>query len=67
MSEQDLIELAADCKNRIDKKNELIKDLTKIIFMLYGLIRRGLETSDDAFFEEARSVISEWFDERFDF
>ena len=67
MSEQELIELAADCKNRIEEKNELIKDLTKIIFMLYGLIRRGLETDDHAFFEEARSVISEWFDERFDF
>ena len=65
-TEQDMLELAQDFKNRIEKKNEKISKLTKTLFMLYGLIRRGLEVQDDALFEESRSVLSEFFSEEYD-
>lgn len=65
-TEQDLIEMAQDFKNRIEKKNEKISKLTKLIFVIYGLTRRGLEVQDDALFEECRSVLSEFFLEEFD-
>ena len=65
-TEQDMLELAEDFKQRINKKNEKISKLTKTLFMLYGLIRRGLEVQDDALFEESRSVLSEFFSEEYD-
>jgi len=37
-----------------------------MIFVLYGLIRRGLETEDSALFEEARGFISEFFQEEYE-
>ena len=64
--ENDMLILANDCKNRIDKKNHQISNLTKTLFMLYGLIRRGLEVDDTALFEEARSVLSEFLLDEFD-
>ena len=65
-TEQDMLELAIDCKNRIEKKNIKISQLTKTLFMLYGLIRRGLEIDDPAFFEESRSVLSEFLLNEYD-
>ncbi len=62
-SENELIVISRDFKDRMEIKNNKISELKKIIFMLYGLIRRGLETSDTALFEESRSVISEYFEE----
>ncbi len=61
-----LIEMASDFKDRMTKKNEKISTLTKIIFMVYGLTRRGLETQDLALIEECRAVLSEYFEEEFD-
>ncbi len=58
--------MSNDFKERIAIKNNDISKLTKIIFLLYGLIRRGLEVEDNAFFEEARGVISEFFEEKYD-
>jgi len=64
-SENEYLEMCEDFKIRFKKKNEKISSLTKIIFMLYGLIRRGLETEEQALFEEARAVISEFFEEEY--
>ena len=64
--ENDMLIMAQDCKNRIDKKNQKISQLTKTLFMLYGLIRRGLEVDDTALFEESRSVLSEFLLDEFD-
>lgn len=58
--------LANDFKTRFEEKNKKISKLSKIIFVLYGLIRRGLETEEQALFEEARSVMSEYFEEEYD-
>lgn len=65
-TEQVLLEMARDFKERMSIKNEKISALTKIVFMIYGLTRRGLETSDMALIEECRSVLSEFFEEEFD-
>ena len=65
ITEQEYLRMANDCKNRMTVKSEKIKELTKIIFTLYGLCRSGLEREDWAFIEESRSVISEFFDEEF--
>lgn len=65
-NENELIIMADDFKHRMAKKNEIISDISKLIFMIYGLVRRGCETDDNAFFEEARGAMSEWFDERFE-
>jgi len=65
-NENELLIMSEDFKIRMEKKNEKISKLYKIIFMLYGLIRRGLETEEDALFEESRSVISEFLEEEFD-
>lgn len=61
-TEQEYLKMSIDCKERIQLKNEKIKDLTKIIFTIYGLIRSGLDREDTAFFEEIRCLISEWLD-----
>lgn len=66
-TENDYLEICNDFSKRINEKNKKITKLMKIIFTLYGLIRRGLETDEYAFFEESRSFISEYFDEEFDF
>jgi len=65
-NENDLLIMSEDFKIRIEKKNEKLSKLYKIIFQLYGLIRRGLETDEYALFEESRSVISEFLQEEFD-
>jgi hypothetical protein len=64
--ENEYLEICNDFKKRMDLKNEKISMLNKIIFMLYGLIRRGLESGEMALFEEARAVISEFFEEEYD-
>ena len=66
ITENDYIEMSNDFSNRIKKKNGKITKCMKIIFTLYGLIRRGIEVEDDIFFQEARSVISEFFDEEYE-
>ena len=65
-NENDLLIMSEDFKNRIEEKNDKISKYTKIIFMLYGLIRRALETDEQALFEESRSVLSEFFEEEFE-
>ncbi len=65
-NEYGYVEMCNDFAIRMKKKSSKIVELQKIIFMLYGLIRRGLEVEDNALFEEARGVISEYFDEEFD-
>ena len=64
--ENELLIMGADFKNRIEIKNNKISKYTKLIFMIYGLTRRGLETEDSAFFEEVRSILSEFFEEEYD-
>ena len=63
INENHIIEMAKDFKDRFEVKTNEIKVLKKLLFMIYGLIRRGLETEDNAFFEEIRTIISEYFDE----
>ncbi len=65
-NENELLIMSEDFKMRMQKKNEKLSKLYKIIFQLYGLIRRGLETEENALFEESRAVISEFFDDEFD-
>ena len=65
-NETEYLIMCEDFKKRFQEKNDKISNLTKLIFMIYGLIRRGLETEENALFEEARGVISEFFEEEFD-
>jgi hypothetical protein len=64
-TENEYLEICNDFSKRMKVKNEKITKLTKIIFVLYGLIRRGLETTEFALFEEARGFVSEFFDEEY--
>ena len=63
ITEQRYLEMSLDCKQRIKIKNDKIKELSKLLFMSYTLVRLGLETDDDAFFEQMRSVLSTWMDD----
>ena len=49
-TENELLELSKDFKDRFEIKTNEIKELKKLLFMIYGLVRRGLETEDNAFF-----------------
>lgn len=64
--ENELLIMSEDFKNRMTVKNNKISKYTKILFMIYGLTRRGLECEDTAFFEEVRSILSELFEEEYD-
>ncbi len=66
-TENEYLEMCNDFSKRMKEKNKKIEKLMKIIFTLYGLIRRGLETDEYALFEESRGFISEFFDEEFQF
>lgn len=58
-NENQYLELANDCKLRIQKKNEIIGDLQKKIICLYAFIKRYMETDEPAFIEEARLMLDE--------
>ena len=64
-TENEYLEICNDFSKRMKEKNEKITKLMKIIFVLYGLTRRGLETQEWAMFEEVRGCISEFFDEEY--
>ena len=64
-TEQEYIKMSNDCKERIAEKNEKIKQLTKIIFSIYGLVVTGLSREDTAYYEEIRCQISYFFDDEF--
>ena len=64
--ENELLILGEDFKNRMEIKNNKISEYAKLLFMIYGLTRRGLELQDTAFFEEVRSILSEFFEEEYD-
>lgn len=58
-NENQYLELANDCKLRIQRKNEIIGDLQKKIICLYAFIKRYMETDEPAFLEEARLLLDE--------
>ncbi len=58
-NENQYLELATDCKLRIQKKNEIIGELQKKIICLYAFIKRYMETDEPAFIEEARLLLDE--------
>jgi len=58
-NENQYLELANDCKLRIQRKNEIIGDLQKKIICLYAFIKRYMETDEPAFIEEARLLLDE--------
>lgn len=64
-TENEYLEMCNDFSKRMKEKNNKIEKLTKVIFVLYGLVRRGTETGEFALFEEARGFISEFFDEEY--
>ena len=65
ITEQEYLNMSIDCKQRIEEKNEKIKQLTKIIFTIYGLVVTGLTTEDADYYEEIRCLISNFFDDEF--
>ena len=62
-TEEQYLQMSIDCRNLVQKKNDEIKDLTKMLLTSYGLVRSGLDRDDTAFFEEIRCMLSEWLDE----
>ena len=63
ITEQRYLEMSVDCRDRLQKKNEKIKELTKLLFISYTLVRMGLEHDDNSFYEHLRAELSEWLDE----
>ncbi len=58
-NENDYLELANDCKNRIAEKNEIISNMKRSFIMLYTFITRYMQTDEDPFLQEAKMIIDE--------
>lgn len=64
-TENEYLEICNDFKKRMKIKNDKIEKLMKILFTVYGFIRRASETDEMMLVDECRSFISEVFDEEF--
>ena len=58
-TEQNLIDLAEDFKDIMDKKNEELTRLKKFVALIYGLIRTTDEMADMSLISAIRSFCSD--------
>jgi len=56
-TENELLEMAEDCKNRISEKNRIIRNLKIKIIILFGLVERFMDSQEEGFIEEARLIL----------
>ncbi len=56
-TENELLEMAEDCKNRIREKNRIIRNMKIKIVILFGLIERYMDSQEEGFIEEARLIL----------
>ena len=59
VTEQQYLQLAKESKEIVEKKNEIIKHLSKLILQIYGLIRTMDMDEDLSFIEIIRTILSE--------
>ena len=59
VTEQQYLELAKESKEIVEKKNEKIKHLSKLILQIYGLVRTMDNEEDLSFIEIIRTILSE--------
>lgn len=64
-TEQHYLEMAAQFKEMMEEKNELIKELKKAIMVTYSLIRTADENHDVEMLVQARQVASAFIDQFF--
>ena len=59
VTEQQYLQLAKESKEIVEKKNDIIKHLSKLILQIYGLIRTMDMDEDLSFIEIIRTILSE--------
>ena len=59
VTEQQYLQLAKESKEIVEKKNEIIKHLSKLILQIYGLVRTMDMDDDLSFIEIIRTILSE--------
>jgi len=58
-NESEYLQMANDCRDRIEQKNKIIAEMQKKFIMIYTFITRYMETDDPPFIEEAKLLIDE--------
>ena len=66
-NENDILILAETFKETIDKKNEEIKELKKVLISIYGCIRVASCNDDEQVVEALRTYLSAYMEEEFSY
>ena len=55
-NESEYLQMANDCRDRIEAKNKIISEMQKKFIMIYTFITRYMETDDPPFIEESQII-----------
>lgn len=66
-NENDLLILADSFKEVVEKKNDEIKELKKVIISIYGVIRIASINEDDEIVEALRTYLSDYMENEFSY
>ena len=66
-TENDLLIMADTFKEVVEKKNQEIKELKKVIISVYGVIRVASMNEDDDIVEALRTYLSDYMETEFSY
>ena len=66
-TENDLLIMADTFKEVVEKKNEEIKELKKVLLSVYGVIRVASMNEDEEIVEALRTYLSDYMDTEFSY
>ena len=66
-TENDLLIMADTFKDIVEKKNEEIKELKKVLLSVYGVIRVASMNEDEEIVEALRTYLSDYMDNEFSY
>jgi len=66
-NENDLLIMADTFKEVVEKKNQEIKELKKVIISVYGVIRVASMNEDDDIVEALRTYLSDYMETEFSY
>ena len=66
-TENDLLIMADTFKEVVEKKNEEIKELKKVLLSVYGVIRVPSMNEDEEIVEALRTYLSDYMDNEFSY
>ena len=66
-TENDLLIMADTFKDIVEKKNEEIKELKKVLMSVYGVIRVASMNEDDEIVEALRTYLSDYMETDFSY